>query len=185
MKSSLATNLTNLALYQLGWFSCVLGAAWERPVTGAFLALMLFAVHLFLARFRRPEILLALAACLIGTAVDTLQQSMGVFTFNRAPEWPLWLPPWVFVIWAQFATLFHFALRWLSGRYLIAAVFGSVGGPLAYWAGIRLGAAAWGEVPVVSIISLACVWALVTPTLVWLSDRTIGEEQAYRWFSEK
>ncbi len=180
--SSLTSKVVNLALYQAGWFCCVLGAAWGAPYAGSLAAVLLVAVHLFLAETWQTELRLMLAACLLGVLVDSVQQTLGVFTFRASPDWPLWLPPWVFVIWAQFATLFRFALYWLSGRYLLGAVLGMVGGPLAYWTGIRLEAARFGDMPGLSIVSLAVVWALVTPLLVWLSDRQGGGEGRYRWF---
>ena len=121
-----------------------------------------------------------LAACLLGILVDSLQQGFGLFTFTRDPAWPLWLPLWVFVIWAQFATLFHYALHWLSGRYLLAAIFGLVGGPLAYWAGIRMGAASFGDNPTLTVVTLAIVWALVTPLLCRLSDLIDKEEGIFK-----
>ncbi len=122
-----------------------------------------------------------LAACLLGVIIDSTQQALGLFTFKADPGWPLWLPLWVFVIWAQFATLFHYALYWLKGRTLLAVIFGFFGGPLAYWAGIRMGAASFGENPVATIIVLALVWAIVTPVLLCLSDYLDKEEGVYRW----
>jgi hypothetical protein len=91
----------------------------------------------------------------------------------------------VFVIWAQFATLFHYALYWLSGRYLLAAIFGLFGGPLAYWAGIRMGAAYFGPDPLVTILCLAVVWATVTPILCRLSVYLDDQEGVYRWGHSK
>lgn len=176
----LATKLLNITLYQAGWFCCVLGAAQDRPIIGAFSALMLAGVHLFLSRSRKSEGLRMLGACLLGITMDSIQQELGVFTFKTDPQWPLWLPLWVFVIWAQFATLFRYALYWLSGRYLLAAMLGMVGGPLAYWGGIQLGAAELGNHPFFSFASLAVVWALVTPALFWMSDRLPAGEGEYR-----
>lgn len=183
--SPLATKLLNVALYQAGWFCCVLGAAWDHPLLGALCTLLLVGVHLLLARSRKAEASLMLGACLLGITVDSIQQALGVFTFKTDPAWPLWLPLWVFVIWTQFATLFRYALHWLSGRYLLSAVLGMVGGPLAYGAGISLGAAAFGENPILSIGSLAIVWALVTPALFWLSEQLGDGEGAYRGFGVK
>ncbi len=183
--SQFSAKVINLLLYQAGWFSCVLGAAWNRPGIGALGALALLGVHLLLTRSRKAEALLILGACLIGVTVDSIQQALGLFTFKTDPRWPLWLPLWVFVIWAQFATLFRYALRWLSGRYLLSSVLGLFGGPLAYLGGIRLGAADLGENPVFSIGSLAVVWALVTPALFWLSARLGDKEGEYRWFGGK
>lgn len=178
--SSFATKLLNVGLYQLGWFCCVVGAAWDYPVIGAMLALGLTGIHLLLADSRKAECTLMVGSCLIGVMVDSIQQELGVFTFKMQPGWPLWLPLWVLVIWAQFATLFHYALAWLSGRYLLAAILGAFGGPLAYWGGVSLGAAVFGENPGLSLMALAVTWALVTPALLWLSDQGPGGEVCYR-----
>ncbi len=180
MLSATLSKIINVVLYQLGWFSCVLGAALGFPFSGAVGALSLLAVHLLLADQRKADIQLMLSACLLGIVLDSLQQATGLFTFKIDPRWPLWLPLWVFVIWAQFATLFRFALFWLSGRYLLGALFGAVGGPLAYWGGIRLGAASFGDRPQLTLLILAAVWALVMPLLLWFSRRLGGDEGRYR-----
>ena len=185
MLSSTVSKIINVLLYQLGWFSCLLGATWGYPLSGAFFALLLMAVHLVLAESRKSELYLMLSACLLGVVVDTLQQAAGVFTFKIDPAWPLWLPLWIFVIWAQFATLFHYGLYWLSGRYLLAAFLGLIGGPLAYWGGVRLGAAQFNEALFFSVSSLAVVWALVMPMLVWLSARLDPREGQYRRLNTK
>ncbi|WP_367401609.1 DUF2878 family protein [Geoalkalibacter halelectricus] len=91
------------------------------------------------------------------------------------------MPLWVFIIWAQFATLFHYALFWLRGRYLLGAFCGLLGGPLAYWSGVRLGAADFGAHLLLSLLTLALVWALVTPLLIWLSEKIGGREGYYRF----
>lgn len=176
-----AGRILNLALYQLGWFSCVLGAAWGYPSGGAVAALLLMALHLLLATSRQAEWKLMLCACLLGTVVDGSQQALGILSFKTDPAWPLPLPLWIFVIWAQFATLFHFGLYWLCDRLPLAALCGLVGGPLAYWGGVRLGAAQFGDNPLLSLASLALVWALVTPLLCWLSRRFDDREGRYRW----
>ena len=181
MLEPLATKIVNVTLYQIGWFCCVLGGAWGHPVAGGLLALLLVGVHLVLASSPKSEALLMLVACLIGVIVDSSQQVLGLFVFKAEPGWPLWLPLWVFVIWAQFATLFRYALYWLKGRYLLAGIFGMAGGPLAYWAGIRMSAASFGENPVAALVVLALVWAMVTPLLCALSVALDGQEGTYRW----
>jgi hypothetical protein len=163
------STLINISLYQVGWFCCVLGAAWGYPLSGGLAALALTGLHVVLAEDRQAEIKLMLCALLIGIVVDSGQQALGIFTFKTDANWPLWLPLWVFVIWAQFATLFHFALSWLQNRYLLAALFGGVGGPLAYYAGGRLGAATFPVDITMSLFSLALCWTIVTPLLVLLA----------------
>jgi hypothetical protein len=177
----IATKLINITLYQLGWFCCVLGATWANPVLGALLAMVFAGVHLLLTDQPKNECIRMLGAGLIGIIVDSIQQYLGIITFTSHPDWPLWLPLWVFVIWAQFATLFRYGLYWLSGRYFLAISFGVIGGPLAYWGGVRLGAAAFGDHLLLSLLSLALVWGVVTPAFFWLSSQFGDGEGRYRW----
>jgi hypothetical protein len=173
------SKIVNAILYELGWACCVLGAAWGFPLLGAGLALLLVLIHLWLASERVAELRLIGVAILLGVVVDSSQQAFGVFSF-KPDALGLWLPIWVFVIWAQFATLFHYALSWLAGRPFVAVLFGLIGGPLAYGGGIRLGAAEFGPNPMQSLLILALVWALVVPLLAWLSSRIGTPDGHYR-----
>lgn len=173
------SKIVNAILYELGWICCVLGAALGYPLLGGGLALLLVLVHLWLACERSAEVRLIGLALLLGLAVDSSQQAFELFRF-KADALGLWLPFWVFVIWAQFATLFHYALSWLVGRPLVAMLFGLFGGPLAYGGGIRLGAAEFGPNPLHSLVVLALIWALVVPLLAWLSSRIGTANGLYR-----
>ena len=177
----MASKLVNLALYEAGWFACVLGAAHGHASWGAVLALLLVGVHLALVDRPRQELRLILAAGLLGLVLDTLQFHLGVLTYPAPPTIPGIAPLWILVLWLQFATLFHFALNWLSQRYLLSAVIGFLGGPLSFLAGERLGAATLSRPYSFSLASLALVWALAIPTLVWLTDRQVEREGRTRY----
>jgi len=168
----------NLALYQVGWFACVLGAGAGRPWTGAGLALVLVVVHLALVRDRRNELKLVLAAGFLGLAVDSLQLNAGLFTYTGGTPIAGLAPPWIVVLWLQFATLLHFGLRWLSRRHLLASALGFVGGPLSFFAGERAGAIEFASVS--AYAALASVWAMAMPILVWLADRLRPQDAGYR-----
>ena len=170
--------LVNFALYQVGWFACVLGAARGLPWIGAGLALVCAAVHLLLVRDRTREALLMAAAAVLGLAVDSLQLRLGVFTYPGGTPLEGIAPPWILVLWLQFATLLHYGLRWMSGRYLLAAVLGFAGGPLSFWAGERVGAIEFASTG--AYLVLACVWAAVMPALIWLGDRLAPRRAGYR-----
>jgi hypothetical protein len=162
--------LVNVTLYQLGWFALVLGAARGWPWAGAGVGLVLLAIHLVLARERRPELLLVVAVGFLGTVVDSAQAFAGTFVFESG-YWSYWVVPfWLTVMWMQFATLFHFALRWLSGRSLLSAVLGAVGGPAAYWTGERLGGVIFPMGTRHSLLILTAVWFAVLPISIFLAD---------------
>ena len=65
-------------------------------------------------------------------------------------------------------TLNH-SLSWLKGRIIISSVFGFVGGPLAYIAAEKLGAITITSSQTIFILALG--WAIITPTLIFLSGK--------------
>jgi hypothetical protein len=179
--------LLNYALYQAGWLILVLAAANGRPWLGAALGLALVGIHVALARHRRPEISTILWIGLLGTLVDSIQAALGVFVFE-AGYWTYWLVPfWISVMWLQFATLFHYALNWMSGRYLLSAALGAGGGPAAFLTGERLGGVIFPFGRGFSLMVLAAVWAVVTPAVVWIADRNRPPDAGgrYRVFGER
>jgi len=178
----LKTVLVNVGLYQAGWFACVLGGAHGFPLLGAAIGLGLLLVHLTLCRERGKEIVTVLLAGLTGTIADSIQAFSGVFVFLSG-HWSPWaVPLWISVMWLQFGTLFHFALGWLSGRYLLSALLGAFGGPMAFLTGERLGAATFPKGHGFSLLALAIVWAFVLPLLVFIADRCKPARKTYRIF---
>ena len=165
------TTIVNVLLQQSGWFACVLGAARGRPWTGAGIALILVSIHLMLVKDRGPELRLLLAAGLLGTVLDSIQGRLGIVHF-QAGYYMDWLCPlWITALWMQFATLLHFAADWMAKRYLLATVLGAVGGPVAFYGGVRLGAATLHPNLPLALAALALEWAVAMPLLVWLGDR--------------
>ena len=162
--------LVNFGLYQVGWFAIVLGAANGIGWLGAVVALLLVGVHLVLVRGLSRHLALILAAGTIGMTVDSFQVQFGILRFPYTGHTQQLAPPWDAVLWIQFATILPFCLRWLSHRYVLSAVVGLTGGPLAFYGGEKLGAVSFEPPRAVSLAVLAAVWALTLPLLVWLSD---------------
>lgn len=174
----MSPTLLNYVLYQTGWFAVVLGAASGHALAGSGVALVGLGLHLALCRSRRAECALVAAAGALGFVVDSGQTALGLLTFPTVGLAGWLCPPWIVVMWMQFATTFRFALRWLLERPPRTALAGAVGGPLAYLAGERLGAVALGEPRTVALGVLSVVWALALPALGAMARR--GGPGAYR-----
>ena len=166
----------NFALYYAGWFACVLGPAWGYPWAGTAVALALIGCHLALVHRRRDEILLMAVAASFGTVVDALQMGAGLLRFPTGTLFGFLPPPWMIVLWAQFAATFHFSMQWLKGRPWTAALCGAIGGPLAFVAGKRMGIIAFHPAEWRSLLSLAVVWAGALPLLMSIANRQHGRE---------
>ena len=167
----LTVRLLNFVLYQVGWLACVLGAAFARPWLGIAIALILVAMHLWLATDRPNQVKILAIATAIGLLVDSFLLALGVFSFPNGYV-VAWLPPvWMSVLWMQFATTFRYCLEWLSGQYAVSAFLALVGAPLAFLGGERVGAVSFSPPRFSHLIMLATVWCVAMPVLIYASDR--------------
>ena len=162
--------LVNFLLYQAGWFACVLGAARHHPWLGLTIGASLAVVHVLLAEDRRAQLRLMLVAAMAGVAVDSALLAAGVFSFPSGMVFPWLPPPWLTVMWIQFATTLHYSLSWLAARNLRLAVFGLVGAPLAFLAGERLGGIMIQQPRVLHLLLLGALWFLALLILGYASQ---------------
>jgi hypothetical protein len=193
----MSSRLLNYLLYEAGWFACILGAAWGHPWRGTMLGVIPLVAHVALVRRRREAVALILWTALIGLVVDTAQIGLGTLHFTSGTLADLvgrgaaWLPPpWLTLVWAQFAMTFHFGLSWLKRRPGRAALFGLIGGPLAFLCGRRLGVVTLHPDLWPSLLSLAATWGVAMPAALALAtrqDQLAGgdddraELASYRW----
>lgn len=167
-----ATNLLNFVLFQAGWCICVLGAAAGHPWLATAGGLLLVALHLALVRLPGREAMLLLVALTLGLVLDGIHIATGVLRFPIGSVHPALPPPWILVLWLQFAATLHYSLAWLGGRPILGALLGAVSGPLAYWAGVRFGAAELGGSLWACLAQIGLGWALALPLLLWMAART-------------
>lgn len=174
--NDLTRKLINVALFQAAWFAAVLGVARGVLWLGPVVMIPTLAIHLALQENRRGEVKLLLAAGLLGFLFDTVFVAGGVFTPLQHLFPRPFSPPWMICLWLNFAATLNVSMAWLRGRYVLAAAFGAVGGPLAYYSGARLGAT---EVlpTMTGMLLLAIGWGLMTPLLVWLASLFGGRKQ--------
>ncbi|NTW99017.1 MAG: DUF2878 family protein [Geobacteraceae bacterium] len=129
------------------------------PVLGA---------HLILSENRSVEMKLLMAAGILGFLFDTTLVATGVFmpVANILPR--PFSPLWMVVLWLNFAATLNVSLAWLRGHYALAAVFGAVGGPLAYYSGAKMGATEVLPSPG-GFLVLVIGWGVMTHVLVCLA----------------
>lgn len=168
------SSLLNYLFYQAGWFACVLGAAAGWPGLGLLVATTLIVAHLGLATDRRRELSRIALAVGVGIVVESLHIAAGTYQFTSGIVVAALPPPWLLVMWAQMATTFQFSLRPIMERPRRAAMFGALGGPIAFLAGERLGAVMLHRPLAPGMALLAITWAIAMTTLAF------GEQVATR-----
>ncbi len=158
----------NALLFQAGWFAAVLGAAHGRAEAGTAAVGIVLLVQLAFSDDRPGDLKLIAAAAILGFLFDSALVAFGVVV-PRTQLFPRPLsPPWMIVLWPNFAATLNGSLVWLEGRNLPSAAFGAIGGPLAYYGGARLGATESLPTPA-GLLVLAVGWGIATPLLFRLS----------------
>lgn len=157
--------LLNIVIYQLIWFVAVIGG---ESLT--WLAMVLIILHFYLTPIPKTDMILVLLVLFIGALIDGTLRLSGFFIFaeDRFP-----IPWWLGCIWMGLATVFNHSLEWLKNRLWLAALLGAIGGPAAYIAGGRFGAAEFSLPLPWSIVVLAIIWGFLVPGLVWLSRKIV------------
>jgi len=110
--------------------------------------------------------------CLAGTLIDSIYPLAGVLTYAAPWPYPHLAPAWLVIMWLNLALTLNHSLAWLRKRYLLAAMFGGVGGGLSYWAGWRLGAVEFSWTPWAAAGLIGLVWAAALPALYWILERS-------------
>jgi len=163
--NDMTRKVINVALFQAAWFAAVLGTARGMLWLGPLSMIPVLAIHLTLQENRRGEVKLLLAAGLLGFIFDTAFVAGSVFTPLQHLFPRPFSPPWMICLWLNFAATLNVSMAWLRGRYLLAAAFGAIGGPLAYYSGAKLGATE--ALPTTTgMLLLAIGWGAMTPFLV-------------------
>ena len=162
--------IQNFILFQAGWFSCVIGGANQGYAWfGVAAVIAIIGVHLARANDISNELMLIFITMVLGTAWDSALILAGLLSFDNG-TFITGLPPyWLIAMWALFATTLNVSMNWLKHKYLIAAVIGAVGGPIAYYAGHRLGAVGFDETSA-TLLAVGAGWAVMMPVLMALAE---------------
>lgn len=173
MKLSTTMLVSNFLLFQIGWFACVWSAAAHQPWIGLLVTIGVVVVHVLRAPMPQAELKLVALALATGLVFDSILVWQGWLQYSSGMVLPNIAPYWIVALWGLFATLLNMSLRWMRGRWVIAALFGAGGGPAAYWGGLRLGALEFGNMRA-GLVALTIGWAVLTPLLLALSARFDG-----------
>ncbi|WP_228160573.1 DUF2878 domain-containing protein [Marinobacter bohaiensis] len=169
IRHDLLRNVTNFALFQVGWFACVLFPG----VGAALLALVIVGAHLaFVSQSRIAEARFILLGTAVGSLLDGLWFRLDVLA--EPGTLPLWTPIWLVGLWAVFMTTLAHSLAWVGERRWLPYVLAPLAGPFAYWSATRLGDVRFPET-LPSLIALAIGWLIVFPALLAIKQRFFRE----------
>ncbi len=163
--------LLNFILFQVGWFACVLPAAAGHPWVGPVLITFWVVGYSVWQREDRSASWVLLSALLLGYLFDSALVLIGIFSFPEQTHLGGPAPIWMAFMWVNLAATLNSCLDWLNGRYFLGALFGFLGGPLAYWGGQELGGMELSNPIWRSLMAIGLEWALAFPVLLWLNAK--------------
>ncbi|MDE1464577.1 DUF2878 domain-containing protein [Spartinivicinus poritis] len=132
MKNKTHALIINALLFQLGWFSCILGGNYIAVVCLA----TILAIHFYwIGNWQQERELLA-TVLLVGASIDSFWIQLGVI-IKPGTQTAL-VPLWLACLWVIFATTLNHSLAWFKSHKLIAIPVGGIAGCACYAAGIQL-----------------------------------------------
>ncbi|WP_162247117.1 DUF2878 domain-containing protein [Rhizobacter sp. Root404] len=165
--------LANFVIFQAAWFAAVLGAAHQLPLWGTTCVIAAIAWHLGVSARPGPEAVLVALACAIGLVVESAVAMQGHVAYPSGQPVAGLAPYWMVALWGELAIALNVTMRWLKGRWWLAALLGAIGGPAAFSGGVELGGAVFID-KTAALATLACIYAVALPPLVWLGTRFDG-----------
>lgn len=165
--------IANFVVFQSAWFAAVLGAAHGYALLGTLCVAGAIAWHLAVSSRPGEEAKLVAIVCVFGFVIETAVAMQGHIAYTSGQPDPRFAPYWMVALWGLLAIALNVTMRWLKGRYLLAAVIGVVAGPASFISGVRLGGARFVDATP-ALVTMACIWAVMMPLLMWLSNRYDG-----------
>jgi hypothetical protein len=139
----------NAALFQIGWFCCILGSnTIAICVTAVFLG-----IHLTIVNDKKQELLFICTVTVVGFSLDYILSTLGYIRLSMDGSFPLFLV----CLWFLFASTLNWSYSYLVSKVYIAIVAGLVT-PLSYLAAQKMGKIEYLKSGVECFIVHALMW---------------------------
>lgn len=164
MANSLALTALNVVGFQSVWLCCVAGAGRGLLWPGLLAAALFAALTLAFGGQRNRDLRALLLLLPLGIAVDSAFAASGWLAYALPVPSTQLAPVWIVALWVGFILTLNHSLAFLRDRPWLAALFGLVGGPLAYSASARVfDAVGFGAPTTHVLLAVGLAWALFMP----------------------
>jgi len=151
-------------------------AGQNQAIIGLLISVALFSVQILwqyrIVRDTRHLVNLLIILTLCGTLIDSAMIWLDLFIYTDNYFYPYLCPPWMMMLWLEFALIVHALLKPYWDNYILIG-FCSLGGfPLAYLVGARLAAITFVHSQW-TVILLGLVWMWLLPALTYYHHRRV------------
>jgi len=158
--------LTDLVIFQVAWFGCVLATRSPFPHLLPILVLLLVLVRVLLTRGLAQALPFTLACLILGIVGDSTLVHLGLLSFEPYPSL-FGTPLWMVALWLNFGLMLRPLFTWFLDHCWRSLIGFSAGGVFAYYSGQKLGVLIL-SVDLQSHLGVAVEWAIVGLILRYL-----------------
>lgn len=171
-------SLASFIGFQAAWFACVPGAAHGYGLLGPVAGVLWLGLFVWKNDYPWKSMVRVVLLCgLLGYGLDTLLTWTGIIQPVRFYlPYPL-VPLWLLTLWVIMPSLFLGTMTWLFDRYRLASFLGAIGGPAAYWGGVKLGAVEFASPLAYSLLIHSFTWAIAFPLMLLFCQGIAQQEK--------
>lgn len=135
-------SLLNSLCYTAGWFWCVLFGIHAQSILATIGAVLLIIFQLYCTKIKDTalyiqDVLLVIFSVPLGALLEMFFIQTNLIHYANTTKM---LPPiWIVLLYPLFSLLLNHSLKIIKKNYLVSFLFGFLGAPLSYIAGISLG----------------------------------------------
>ncbi|NNE37445.1 MAG: DUF2878 domain-containing protein [Gammaproteobacteria bacterium] len=162
--------ILNFILFQAGWFitvySASLGLVWFGPIFSLCWLYTHLGIH---TDTKYVDLMIVIFSAAIGFSLDSLMVLTNVISFSENASLGYPSSIWMIALWINLALTLNHSLGWLKEKLIVSSIFAAIGGPLAYFAGSKLGVISFQNTSI-SLLALSCMWAIAMPLLFYVLE---------------
>lgn len=163
------SKIVNALGYQAVWLTILISVNKGYFWFGFFTSLAFALLMLCFGGKARQDRRIVLIGLILGVTTDTLFAASGWIQY--AMPWTVTsiAPLWIIALWLAFSFTLNHSMSFLRENYATAAVFGLLGGPLAYWCADRVfNVIEYGTDISLVMIGLGLCWGCVIPAIFYI-----------------
>lgn len=155
--------IINFLLFQITWFSCVLGAGAYQMDWLAISAAAAVCAHVMTTPSKWTDLTCAFAAVLVGYTLDNIWVFANILSYPESEHAPYWLA----ILWFGFGLSLNHSLRFFRDLNWLGAFIVGAFGPVTYFTAERFGAVAI-QSPL-QLLWVTATWILLFRALTFYS----------------
>lgn len=166
------SKIMNALGYQAVWFATLFSAS-EGYFWLGFICSALFAtITLGFGGKAKADLQIVSIGLILGIVIDSMFAASGWIQYTMPWSIAGVAPLWIVALWLSFSFTLNHSMEFLRHNYVVATLFGLLGGPLAYWCADRLfNVIEYGTDISTVMLALAICWGLVIPAIFFIDKR--------------